>query len=95
MNHTEEKLSQLEEKLNQIQARNQKVELDKAWETSNFRIFTLTFFTYFVTSIVFFLIDVRAPLLNALIPTIGFYLSTQSLPLVKSWWIEKKKAQNN
>jgi hypothetical protein len=34
-------------------------------------------------------IGVKDFFLNALIPTIGYYLSTQSFPFLKRWWISK------
>lgn len=71
-----------------LKARNQKVELDKAWETSNFRRVSIILCTYFVTALVFWIIKAESALLAALIPTIGYLVSTLSLPLLKSWWVE-------
>jgi len=45
--------------------------------------------TYIITAIVFYIIGVRNFMLNALIPTVAFYLSTQSLPFIKKWWMRK------
>ena len=72
-----------------IKERNKRVEADKAWETSKFRVFSILVMTYVVTAIVFYFLGVQNFLLNALIPTVGFYLSTQSLPFIKTWWINK------
>ena len=72
--------------------RNVRVEMDKAWEASSFRVVFLVILTYFVTSMVFWLIGVPSPFLNALIPTTGYYLSTLSLPFVKKWWIQGRKS---
>ena len=74
----------------EIKERNQRVERDKAWEISRFRQLLLVGITYISTSVVFYFIDVKEPLLNALIPTVGYFLSVQSLPLVKAWWIKRK-----
>tara|TARA_Y100000310_G_scaffold307607_1_gene349868 strand:+ start:18 stop:293 length:276 start_codon:yes stop_codon:yes gene_type:complete len=80
----------LNKEIEQLKERNKRVELDKAWETSWFRIVLITFITYIIATVVIYFINIEKPFLSALIPTIGFFLSTQSLPLVKKWWIEKK-----
>ncbi len=79
----------LKKEIDLIKERNKKVEADKAWETSIFRVVSIVVMTYIVTAVVFYFIGVNNFLLNALIPTLGFYLSTQSLPFIKKWWVEK------
>ncbi len=79
--------SSIEERLSQIETRNSRVESDKAWETSNFRIFSISLITYIIATVVMFVIEVEEPWLGALIPTVGYYLSTQSLPAIKRWWV--------
>lgn len=86
----------LEQEINLIKERNKKVESDKAWETSPFRILSVTIITYTITAIVFYFIGVTNYFVSALIPTVGYYLSTQSLPIIKKWWIDtfyKKRTQ--
>ncbi|MBI2023457.1 hypothetical protein HYT01_02770 [Candidatus Giovannonibacteria bacterium] len=85
----EEKIQKLENEIATIKERNLRVEADKAWETSNFRIFSITIITYIVASLVLYFIGAKNFLLNALVPTAGFFLSIQSLPAVKRWWIKK------
>lgn len=85
----DEKIKNLEEKIDAINERNKKVEADKAWEGSNFRIFSLCIITFIIASFVMYFIGVQKYLLNALIPTLGYFLSTQSLPFIKKWWIRK------
>ena len=82
--------------IEQIKTRNGKVEADKAWETSRCRIFLITLITYIIAALVLYFIGVENFLLNALIPTIGFFLSMQSLPIVKKRWVKRylKKGQN-
>ena len=82
-------LKNIENQINFINERNKKVEADKAWETSNFRVFSICLITYIVASLVLCFIGNQNFLLNAFIPTIGYFLSTQSLPIIKNWWIEK------
>jgi hypothetical protein len=71
-----------------IKERNRRVEADKAWERSGFRIFSITAITYIIASFVMYAIGIANYLLSALIPTIGYFLSTQSLPVIKRWWIK-------
>jgi len=82
-------IEELKKEIDLVKERNKRVEADKAWETSSFRILSIVAMTYIVTAIVFYFIGVRNYLLNALIPTLGFYLSTLSLPFIKKWWINK------
>jgi len=89
----QEKIDELEARIQQIEKRNKLVEGDKAWETSTFRVVSITLITYIIAVVVMYVIRVEDPLLAALIPTIGFYLSTQSLPLIKRWWIQKRGRQ--
>lgn len=84
-----EDIEELKKEIDLIKERNKKVEADKAWETSNSRVIFITASTYIITTIVFALIGVKNFFLSALIPTIGYYLSTQSLPLVKKFWVDK------
>ncbi len=80
-------IEEIKKEIDSIKERNKKVEADKAWETSRFRVTSVLIMTYITTAIVFYVIGVSNFLLNALIPTVGFYLSTQSLPFIKKWWI--------
>ena len=87
-------IEEIKNELNLIKERNKRVEIDKAWERSTIRVVSIVIMTYLITAIVFYFIGVRNFLLSAFIPTIGFYLSTQSLPFIKNWWIKKKRANN-
>ncbi len=79
----------LEKEVSLIKERNGRVELDKSWETSTFRIVSIVIMTYIITAVVFYFIGVKNYLLSALIPTVGYYLSTQSLPFIKRWWVNE------
>jgi hypothetical protein len=72
-----------------IKERNRRVEADKAWERSGFRILSITIITYIIASLVMGAIGIANYLLSALIPAIGYFLSTQSLPIIKRWWIKR------
>lgn len=80
------KFQQLETRVQSIENRNKKVELDKAWEISYTRRFFVVVFTYL--SIAFYLkyIIKIEPWLNAIVPTLGFLLSTLTLPFLKKIW---------
>jgi preprotein translocase subunit SecF len=80
----------IEERLNKIEERNRKVELDKAWETSLMRIIFVSLITYIAAFFVIYSMGVSRPYLNALIPVLGFILSTQSIPVIKRYWIKNK-----
>jgi len=76
----------LEKRIEKIEARNIKVERDKAWETSLTRRGLLILFTYLSIGIYLNVINVSNPWLNAIVPSIGFWLSTLTLPYIKNLW---------
>lgn len=84
------RIEQLEKELDSIRNRNTRVEADKAWETSMFRIFTICGITYAVAAALLFVIGTERFWLGALVPTLGFFLSAQSLPALKRWWIDRR-----
>jgi hypothetical protein len=79
-------LETLAKEVNQIKERNKRVEIDKAWETSNVRKITLIIFTYLSLGLYMQFIGVSNPWLNAVIPSLGFLLSTLTLPYIKNYW---------
>ena len=85
----EERIQQLEREVQALKERNRRVEAEKGWETSYFRIFSIALITYVVAAIVLYLIGIENYLLAALVPVLGYVLSTLSLPAMRRWWIEK------
>lgn len=81
-------LEEINQELENIKSRNQVVEADKAWETSWSRRLALMIFTYLILGIYMGVIQVSKPWLNAIVPTIGFMLSTLTLPIAKKIWLE-------
>ena len=75
-----------EEEIKKIQARNRKVELDKAWETSATRKISVAILTYLVMVLVMHSLKMENPFIGAIIPTLGFMLSTFSLDFIKEFW---------
>jgi len=78
--------SGLTERIEKLEARNKRVEADKAWETSWIRRGAVMILTYIV--VVFYLRFVVHinPWINALVPVIGFFLSTLTVSLLKKEW---------
>lgn len=79
----------MEERIKAIEERNRNVEAEKAWEISTFRKVSIAVITYFIASAVLFVIGVSEFYLAAIVPVVGYLLSTQSLPTLKRKWIEK------
>ncbi len=74
-----------------IRERNIRVEKDKAWETSWARRFLVAAVTYLVIMIFFLVIDVDHPWINAIVPTLGFLLSTLTINTIKNIWLKNRK----
>lgn len=81
-----DKIQILEQAVQEIQKRNQKVEIDKKWETSFTRRILLILFTYVAITGYLFAIQIPKPFLNAIVPSVGFLLSTLTLPFLKKIW---------
>ena len=80
----------LEQRIEIIEKRNEKVEIDKAWETSFARRALLLIMTYLVIGFYMNAIKITDPWINAIVPSIGFLLSTLTLPFFKTIWIKYK-----
>ena len=81
-------MASLEERIDKIEDRNRKVETDKAWEGSRTRKLVLIIFTYLAVGLYLNVIKVENPWINAIVPSLGFLLSTLTLPFIKNWWRE-------
>jgi len=82
------KLDKLEKEIQLIKNRNKKVESDKAWEVSWTRRILVATFTYVAIGLYLQAIKVDNPWLNSIVPTVGFMLSTVTLPWFKKLWIK-------
>ncbi|MBI3984600.1 MAG: hypothetical protein HY344_01470 [Candidatus Levybacteria bacterium] len=76
----------IEERIQKIEKRNKEVESNKSWETSWSRKILLSFFTYFSIALYLKYIVQIDPWVNAIVPAIGFLLSTLTLPYFKKLW---------
>lgn len=79
-------LSSLDERISRIEKRNKEVELNKSWETSWTRKILLSIFTYLSIALYLKFIVNIDPWVNAIVPAIGFLLSTLTLPYFKTLW---------
>lgn len=80
------KIKHLEQELIIIRKRNNRVELDKAWETSFTRRIIIAILTYIVIVLFFIAAELPKPFINSIVPTTGFILSTLSVSLFKKFW---------
>ncbi len=88
-------LEQLNQEIKQIKERNKKVETDKAWETSVFRKILVALLTYLVIVIFFYAAALPHPLLNSIVPTLGFLLSTLTISIFKKRWVKHIHNKNH
>lgn len=83
-------MEDLEKRIVAIEERNRLVESDKAWETSWTRRISIAVLTYLVVvTYLHFVIGVE-PWFNALVPVVGFLLSTLTISYLKQLWIKHK-----
>jgi hypothetical protein len=86
-----EEIRKLENEIRALKQRNTAVELDKAWETGWIRKILIGVFTYLAIFIYMWGVKIDRPWLNAIVPTIGFLLSTLIMSYFKKLWIKSKK----
>jgi len=84
-------LEELKNEIDEIKKRNTRVEIDKAWETSLTRKLLILVLTYFVVVIFFIVTKLANPFVNSLVPTLGFFISTLTVPWIKAIWMKKNK----
>lgn len=84
-------IENLQKEITDLKARNRRVEADKAWEVSWTRKGVIAGLTYAVVVLFFFVAELPNPFVNAIVPTMGFVLSTLTVPLFKKWWIRNYK----
>lgn len=79
----------LEQRVTKLEARNRKVEGNKAWETSWTRRLSIMILTYLSVVFYFRYIAHIEPWINALVPVIGFFLSTLTVSKLKNHWLDR------
>jgi polyferredoxin len=80
----------LEKEIVELRERNRRVEADKAWETSWTRRCLIALFTYLALGLYLWVIRIPEPWLNAIVPTVGFLLSTLTLPWFMGLWLARR-----
>lgn len=83
-------LKELEAEIKKIKERNSRVEADKAWETSLTRRSLLFIFTYLAIGLYLNAINIPNAWLSAIVPAVGFFLSTLTLPFLKGIWLKSR-----
>ena len=86
-----EDYKELEKRIKDIENRNKRVEGDKAWETSTLRKLLIIVLTYIFALLYLRIADTTNPFLGAVVPTVGFLLSTQTLDIIKKKWLSRRK----
>ena len=81
-------IEELGKEINLIKERNKAVEANKSWETSFTRRFLLVLFTYLAIGLYLSAINIPRPWLNAIVPAVGFMLSTLTMPFFKNLWLK-------
>lgn len=85
-------MDDLEKRVERLEARNRRVEADKAWETSWIRRLLISSLTYLIVLCYLSVIGAEHPLLAAIVPALGFLLSTMVLRRVKAAWQHRRAA---
>jgi hypothetical protein len=81
----------IEQRVKNIEERNAKVEIDKDWEKSWTRRSVLALLTYLSISLYMNAIDIEKPWQNAIVPTVGFMISTLTMPFFQRMWLKYRK----
>jgi hypothetical protein len=76
----------LEERVAKLEARNRRVEADKAWEISWARRFAIMVLIYITVAFYLHFVIHIDPWINALVPVIGYTVSTFTIGFLKKRW---------
>ncbi len=77
-------------RIEKLEARNKRVEADKAWETSWTRRIAIMVLTYLVVVAYLHFVIHISPWINAVVPVLGFFLSTLTVAILKKFWISHR-----
>ncbi|MCX6824214.1 MAG: hypothetical protein NT085_03735 [candidate division SR1 bacterium] len=83
-------MKDLKQEIEIIKKRNERVEADKARETSTLRKIIIMLLTYAVIVLFLYTAKLSQPRTNAIVPTIGFMLSTLGLNTIKNIWLKHR-----
>lgn len=79
----------VEQRIKNIEERNKRVEKDKAWETSILRRILITGLTYMTIVSYLIIIGAEKPFISAVVPAVGYFISTLVIKSVRDWWINR------
>ncbi|HXR49460.1 MAG TPA: hypothetical protein VN778_00315 [Verrucomicrobiae bacterium] len=85
--------SDLLKRIGKLEARNKRVEGDKAWETSWVRRSSIILLTYLTVAFYLHFVVHISPWINALVPVIGYTLSTLTVQQLKQRWLDQQKSK--
>ncbi|OGY28405.1 MAG: hypothetical protein A3A61_02830 [Candidatus Woykebacteria bacterium RIFCSPLOWO2_01_FULL_43_14] len=83
-------LEKLQQEVEKIKERNQRVEADKAWETSKTRTAFIGCVTFLLIYIFMVLVKAEQPFLKAGVSVVAYWISTESYGVLKKWWLKKR-----
>jgi preprotein translocase subunit SecF len=83
-------MNDITEELEKIKERNSRVEIDKAWETSWTRRISIMVLTYIIASVWLWVIGEEYVFLKSVVPTLGYLLSTLSIPQIRKVWMNNR-----
>ncbi len=83
-------MTDIEKRFEAIERRNLRVGDDKAWETSWTRRASIMILTYIVVAFYLRFVVRINPWINALVPVLGFLLSTLTVSFVKKEWLKRR-----
>lgn len=86
-------LETLQKEIDQIKELNRRVEANKAWETSTTRKVLIAVLTYVFMVLTFTTLQSPTPWKDAIIPTLGFLLSTFSLTYFRVIWEKSRNTK--
>jgi len=88
LNDVSERLELLQTEIEALKQRNFEKDRGKEFESSYTRVIFIMVITYWTLFGYMCIIQTSNPFLDAIVPTVGFNISTWSLPFVKEWWIQ-------
>lgn len=84
-------MENIDQRVSNIELRNARVDVDKEWETSRTRKVLLSVCTYLAIGMYLWAIHVQRPWINAIVPTVGFLISTLTMPFFKKLWLRWRR----
>ena len=81
-------IADLKKEIELIKQRNQRVEANKAWETSLSRKVAIAGVTYIAIALFLLMTNFDKPWEGAIVPAIGFLLANMTIPFFKDLWLK-------